>query len=152
MDLRDLPQSIYPENDTLSCHPEGALAKALMISRNFPLDIFNNINEALLDCPVEDVRIKEYASAVIQKRELHDMLVEWHKKVTSPLVLPLWLMNGTAMNEEEAKNMLRVYLNKVDEMRKMGAIFGMPLATLVARKEGHHENVSSNVSTLSLSN
>lgn len=128
-------ESIYPDGPSgLSCLAEGKTIFAFQAEQGWSLHLAGDVEDALEDLPVEDVRVTDFSDAPFLRPEIRPLLVTWHS-LTTPVIMEM-MMRRKGVGEEEIRNVTEAYREKALEMGRRGQVFQMTITTLVARKKG----------------
>lgn len=101
--------------------------------QSWSTNLLADISKELKTFPIEDVEITDYVSTAYGHPELQCELAEWHRQLNRAVLPPMYMRNEPDKNKEEAWALMKEYENKVDDMDRKGAIFPMPLMTLIGR-------------------
>lgn len=130
------PQSLYPDGpEGLSSKAEGEMLFAFQAEQKWSPHLAGDVEEALKDLPMEDVRVTDHTDAPHRRPEIRELLTEWHA-CTVPAKLGMALLRkGTS--KEETKRITEAYREKAMKMGKSGVVFQMTITTLIARKKSN---------------
>lgn len=127
-------QIIYPSGEgELSLEREGEMMYKFHGEQKFSYDTTGDVAKALESLPMENVKVTDHTGASHQRPEIRGLVAEWHSRVIPLFMEMMSIRQG--QSKEEAAVTADNYRKKVIEMGKRGAIFEVPITTLVARKK-----------------